>query len=151
MSKPQQVRYGDAVYRRATFEEEADLLVTAAPKTQEEWKTFAQDIFAFYTRQLDDMGNLDEAAAALRGVADTIGDVDQQYQAAKQSLDVRDLRNAMSSAQQVRMRSLKQALPLLKAEFKKLRAVKGAKKAHAKIKKQVGKMAQSGGLKHWFK
>ena len=152
MSTPNKVRYGNAVYRKATPEEVINFLVTAAaPRTQEEWKNFAEDVYKFYAAQLADMDTLDDAAQVLRGVANTIGAIDQMYQAAQQSMDVRPLRDAMSNAQVVRMRSLKQALPMLKQQFKKLNAVKNAKKAHEKLKKRIGKMSQSSGLKHWFK
>ncbi len=150
MATPHKVRYGGAVYALASPEDVADLLVTAAPpKSPEEWKAYATDLFQFYATQLEQLDQVDETAAALQQVQQTITAVEQQYAAAKQSMDIRVLRDAMSYAHVTKQQTLKSALPRLKQQLKKLKVFQKARKGHEKLKKQIDKMTQRG-LKKWL-
>jgi len=151
MSLPKIIRHAGKLYRKASFVDVGEFLVTAAPpRSEAEWKQFAQELYAFYEDQLDSLSRLDEAGALLNAVSADIGKLTSLYQKAQSTSDIRVLRELMNMGNVLLYRDMRSLIPALKDQYTKLLEVKKAKKAHDKLKKQVARI-QKDRMKKWFK
>jgi len=150
MGNSKVVRYLGTEYQRAEFSSVGEFLITAdSPRSEEEWKQFSQDLYAFYKGQVDAMTDFDEASAMLQTVGEDLRTLQDLYRKAESSFDIRTLRDLMQMATTLLNKDMKQLVPALQEQYKKLVSIKKAKQAHDKIKKQISSMPQRG-MNKWF-